>query len=200
METLRKNAPASNTQVTDEELAALEEDFPLQAKIVRRQREIEARLANAPAPAPSSTPEFEAPSYDPAVQEVIDSVPQLVAWQYDPASQEKFQRAVSYDKALMVDPDWMGRTVAERFTEAARRTEAALAPAAAPAATPSAAPAAPAAPAASRLDPAQVVAGLATEVPKSISDFKGGAPATTPPSVNYAQMSDEAIMASLPAS
>lgn len=188
------NGPVS-TAISDEELAQLEEDFPLQAKIVRRQRELEQKLAQQPAAAPAST-EFEPLSYDPAVQEVIDSVPQLVAWQYDPAAQDKFDRAISYDKALVLDPDWKDKTAAERFAEAARRTEAALAPAPQP---PSGAPAPAAAPAAARTDPATVIANAPVEGPKGISDFRGGAPASLTPAPNYAGMSDEAIMASLPA-
>lgn len=187
---LRQGKTAVDTQVTDAELAQLEEDFPLQAKIVRKQREIEQQLQQQQAAA-QPAPGFEAPSYDPAVQEVIDSVPQLVNWQYDPAAQDKFARAIEYDKALVIDPDWAAKPIAERFAEAARRTEAALAPA-------SLTPAPIAAPAAARLDPATVIANAPAAGPKGISDFRGGAPAS-PPSINYAGMSDEAIMASLPA-
>lgn len=191
VEAARQGKPAQDTQVTDAELAQLEEDFPLQAKIVRRQREIEQQLQQQQATAQPS-PEFEAPSYDPAVQDVIDSVPQLVGWQYDPAAQDKFARAIEYDKALAIDPDWAAKPIAERFTEAARRTEAALAPSLPTPTPPSAAPAA------ARLDPATVIANAPAAGPKGISDFRGGAPASLP-SVNYAGMSDEAIMASLPA-
>lgn len=190
VEAIRQGTAPVDTQVTDAELAQLEEDFPLQAKIVRRQREIEQQLQQQQAAAQPS-PGFEAPSYDPAVQDVIDSVPQLVGWQYDPAAQDKFARAIEYDKALAIDPDWAAKPIAERFTEAARRTEAALAPSL-PTPTPFAAPAA------ARLDPATVIANAPAAGPKGISDFRGGAPAN-PPSVNYAGMSDEAIMASLPA-
>lgn len=194
LEDLKAGKGPVNTDISDEELAQLEEDFPLQAKIVHRQRELEQKLAQQPA-APAST-EFEPLSYDPAVQEVIDSVPQLVAWQFDPAAQDKFERAISYDKALVLDPDWKDKSAAERFAEAARRTEAALAPAPP---TPSGAPAPAAAPAAQRTDPAAVVAAAPVEGPKGISDFRGGAPASLTPAPNYAGMSDEAIMASLPA-
>jgi len=181
-----KAAPDANTSVTDAELAELDADFPLQAKIVRRQREIEAQLMQAK---PQVQAEFEAPSYDPGIQEVIDGVPDLVAWQYDPAQQDKFFRAVEYDKALSVDPDWRDRDFTERFAEAARRSKAALSPS-------SAAPAA-AAPAAPRTNPAAVIAAAPVQGPKGISDFRGGAPANTQ-TVNYQGMSDEQIMASLP--
>jgi len=190
-EALRQGKAPVDTSISDEELAILDQDFPLQAKIVRRQRELEQQLAQTAA-INAPEPEFEPLSYDPEVQEVIDTVPDLVAWQYDPASQDKFARAIQYDKALAVDPDWQGRSASERFAEAARRTQAALAPA-----TP-AAPAAPAVPAAKpRLDATQVIENAPVEGPKGISDFRGGASAT-PPSVNYKGMTDEQIMASLP--
>lgn len=192
---LKARNPQPDTAISDAELAQLEEDFPLQAKIVRQQRELERRLAVQPAPRQAAT-EFEPLSYDPVVQDVIDGVPQLVAWQYDPAAQDKFGRAIEYDKALALDPDWANKPMAERFTEAARRVEAALGskPAASP--TPSAAPAA-AAPA-TRIDPAAAIAAAPAAGPKGISDFRGGAPAN-PPVTNYAGMTDEQIMASLPA-
>jgi len=192
-EALRQGKPASavDTSITDEELATLEEDFPLQAKIVRQQRALQEQLAaNAASQStPTATDEFEPLVYDPAVQEVIDGVPELVAWQYDPTAQDKFLRAIEYDKALAVDPDWKDRNVSDRFTEAARRAKAALSTApldAAPAAPP-------------RQDPATVIANAQVQGPKGISDFRGGAPAT-PPSNNYSGMTDEQIMASLPAS
>lgn len=186
-ETLKQHQPVADTQVSDAELAQLEEDFPLQAKIVRRQREIDEQLKQTARVAPPGPVEFEPLGYDAPVQDAIDSVPDLLAWQYDPAAQDKFARAIDYDKALLADPDWKARTIAERFAEAARRTNAAFTVAATPSA----------AAAATRLDPAQVIAAAPVEGPKGISDFRGGAPANTS-TTNYSQMSDEAIMASLP--
>lgn len=179
-----------DTNITDEELADLDANFPLQAKVVRKQRELEEKIAKA-APAPAPSAEFVPVTYSPEVQAVIDEVPDLLAWQMDPNGQANFDRAVEYDKALMVDPDWKSRPPVERFAEAARRTKAAATPAPAPAATP-------AAPAAPRLDPAAALAAAPQEGPKGISDFRGGAPGTEP-SLDYSKMSDEAIMASLPA-
>ena len=185
------NAPVMDTSVTDAELAELDIDFPLQAKVVRRQRALEEQLNQTrAASAPTAQPEFEPNSYDSAVQDVIDEVPELQAWQYNAAEQVKFQRAIDYDRALQMDPDWQGKPLAERFTEAVRRTNAALKPATTPV---SAAPGTP------RKNPADVIANLPVEGPKGISDFRGGAPSTAP-TTNYANMSDEAIMASLPVS
>lgn len=184
-EALKQGKGPVDTSITDAELAELEADFPLQAKIVRRQREIEQQLAQAK-PEPGHA-EFEPISYDPDVQEAIDGVPDLLAWQHDPAAQDKFARAIEYDKSLLLDPDWQDRDIAERFTEAVRRTKAALSPS-----LPT-----PAAPAAPRTDPAAVIAAAPSTGPKGISDFRGGAPGNAP-TVNYQGMSDEQIMASLP--
>ena len=191
-EALKAGKGPVSTSITDEELAVLEVDFPIQAKIVRKQRELEQQVAQAK-PAPQhQQQEFEPASYDPAVQELIDSVPDLVAWQYDPTAQDKFARAIEYDRALQVDPDWRGKSLPERFAEAARRTKEALARSA-PTPTPSAA-----APAAPQKDPAEVIAAAPSTGPKGISDFRGGAPANAPVR-NYTGMTDEQIMASLPA-
>jgi hypothetical protein len=185
-------APVNNT-ITDAELEELERDFPAQAKIARQQRDLQEQLSRlTPAPA---QPEFVPVTYDPAIQEVIDGIPDLLAWQYDPQAQDKFQRAVAYDRALQNDPDWAGKSFQERFTEAAERTKRAFAPAStAPTpTTPSAAPAA-----APRNDPAKVIEQAPVEGPKGISDFRGGAPGNAP-SLDYRRMTDEQIMASLPA-
>jgi hypothetical protein len=185
-EALKQGKPtAVDTSITDEELAQLEADFPVQAKIVRKQREIDEQLARAAIQSePKEPQEFEPLSYKPEVQEVIDSVPDLLAWQNDPESQDKFLRAIDYDKALSVDPDWKDRPFNERFAEAAARTKKAFGIAATPRQEP-------------QKDPAAVVASAQVQGPKGISDFRGGTQAT-PPTINYRGMSDEEIMASLP--
>lgn len=157
------------------------------AKVARAQRELERKAT--PAPTPAAAAEFDAPSYAPEVQELIDGVPDLVAWQYDPASQDRFARAIQYDQALSVDPDWKDKPLAARFEEAARRTRAVFDPAT---------PTPPAAPAAPRPTAAEVIAATPTEGPKGISDFRGG-PADAP-ARDYSRMTDEQIMASLPVS
>lgn len=191
-EALKQGKGPVDTAITDEELAVLETDFPLQAKIVKQQRELERQIAEAkPAQAPQT--DFVPASYDPDVQSLIDDNPDLVAWQYDPNAQDKFARAIAYDRALQADPDWRGKTLAERFVEAAARTKVAFgaAPAAVPTPTPQAAPAA------TRTDPAAVIAAAPSTGPKGISDFRGGVNGQAP-TVDYRGMSDEQIMASLP--
>ena len=190
LEALRQGKAPVDTRITEDELAELERDFPLQAKVVRQQRALEEQLAARVAPSQQTQQqaEFQPVVYDPTVQEVIDSVPDLLNWQYDPNAQDKFQRAIEYDKALSADPDWRNRPANERFEEAARRTREAFAPAPSP--SPSAAAAAP------RLDPAKAIESAPVQGPKGISDFRGGAPASAP-ALDYTRMSDEAVMASL---
>lgn len=183
LEQARQGKGAQNDEISDEELADLEANFPTQAKAVREVRAIKAQIESLKPALPADT-EFEPVNYPPEVQAVIDEVPSLLAWQHDPKAQDKFARAIEYDKALLIDPDWKDKTASERFTEAARRT-AALTPAA-----PATAPASP------RLDPAAVIAAAPVATPGGISDFNGGAPPNqTRP--NYAALSDEAIISSL---
>lgn len=170
-------AQTTSTDISDEELAQMEIDFPLQAKLVRKQREQEQELAALRQRA-APQPEFEPVLYDPDVQEIIDSVPDLVAWQYDPQAQDKFIRAIEHDKLLLTKPEWQGKPDAERFAEAARLVKAETTPA-------------------TRIDTAQLVANLPTQQPRQISDFRGGArPDQTLP--DYTKMTDDQIMASLP--
>ena len=188
LEQARKDQPTSSNVVSDEELEQLEQDFPVQAKLVRRQRELEQQIAETRSAAPPPSPEFEALSYPPQVQEVIDSVPDLLAWQYDANAQDKFQRAIAYDNALRHDPDWKDKSPAERFAEAAERTKRAFGSAPAPAPTP--------APSPSAAPAAAAIAAAPASGPKGISDFRGGGPAN-PTQLDYSQMSDEEVIASL---
>lgn len=191
-EALKAGKAPVDTSITDDELAELEVDFPIQAKIVRKQREIDQHIAKEKTA--QQHEEFVPASYDPTVQELIDSVPDLLAWQYDPMAQDKFARAIEYDRALQADPDWRGKPMSERFEEAAKRTKVAFG--AAPIATPTPSASAQAAP---QKDPAAVIADAPSIGPKGISDFRGGAPANAP-ALNYTGMTDEQIMASLPMS
>lgn len=191
LEEARKAAPSAGAStsvadMTEEQLAELEENFPIQAQLVREVRELRKTQAAAAAPAPAATPEWEAPAFAPQVQEVIDQVGSLQAWQYSQADQPKFQMAVEFDQSLMHDPVWKHKPVVERFAEAARRTQEAFA-AKAPAAS---------APAPTRQDPNAVIAAAATRTPAGIGDFRGGGPASAP-ALDFSKLSDEQILHSL---
>lgn len=185
-EALKNGQPTSDgLELTDVELEELRTDYPAQYKVAMAARQLQDHLKKQQRQPDPVQEDFEPPRYDPAVQEVIDQVPQLQAWQYDAGSQDKFARAIEYDKALVVDPDWKDKPAAARFTEAARRAAQAFTPA------PSAAPAAP------RQNPADAIAAAPTDEPKGLSDLRGGGPASAP-ALDYARMTDAEIMASLP--
>ena len=195
-EALKAGKGHVSNEITDAEIDQLEEDFPLQAKLARETRDLKRRLDEQQRPIEQAATEFAAWIFPPQVQELIDAVPKLLEWQYDPAAQDKFERAVDYDKSLIVDPDWKDKSPAERFNEAVRRTEAALSPNSNPSAAQAAVPAA--ASLAARIDPAAAVAAALPAGPQGISDFRGGAPAATTTGPNFKGMTDEQIMASLP--
>jgi hypothetical protein len=172
--------------MTDEQLAEVEENFPLQAAAVREIRALKAtvqRLEQTAKPAAPSETEWEAPTFDPRVQDVIDQVPTLLAWQYSKADQDKFALATDFDASLLHDPVWKSKTPVERFQEAVRRTEQHLG------VSSTAAPPA-------RQDPAAVIAAAPSQAPAGVSDFRGGGPAQ-PPTLDYSRMTNEQILASL---
>lgn len=179
LEALKAGKAPQSAELSDADLAQMEEDFPLQAELIKNQRALQEevnRLRSVVKP-----PEWQPPSYGPDVQEHIDAVPELLAWQHDQAAQPKFAAAIEHDKVLEVSPEWQGRPVAERFAEAARLAKLSFTQV----------------PPTPRIDPAAAIANAPLAQPKGISDFRGGGPANAP-ATDYRRMSDEAIMASLP--
>lgn len=195
-EALRQGKATGNDteDLTDEEIAEIEDSFPLQAKVAKQNRQLKAqieetrRLIHQQQQEPSG---FQPPAYAPEVQEVIDTVPDLLAWQHSEADQDKFAMATEFDTSLKAHPLWKSKSLSERFAEAARLTREATGAAAPAAPSPSAAPAAP------RTDPASVIANAPVQGPKGVGDFRGGGPATAP-AIDYRRMSDQDILASLP--
>jgi hypothetical protein len=185
-------APAADPNdplaMTEEQIAELEENFPTQAALVRSVRQLSAQVQQtqrAAAPAPAADSQWEPPVAPAAVQEVIDQVPTLLQWQVTEGDQPKFQMAVEYDTSLLADPLWKNRPAVERFSEAVRRTEAALASQAA------------ASPATQRQDPNAVIAATPAAQPSGVSDFRGGGPASAP-AIDFSRMTDEQILSALP--
>ena len=173
---LKAGKTPTTTHVTDEEMAELQENFPVAAKLAQEVRELKSKLTTQ-GEAPKD--DFEPVRYDPDTQEVIDSVPDLVNWQYDPSAQQRFHAAIEMDKYLLTLPDWKDKPLNERLVEVTRRVKNDVPPGE------------------PRRDPAQVIAGLPTSGPQRISDFQGGAaPNKTTP--DYSKMSDEEVIASLP--
>ena len=164
--------------VTDEEMAELEENFPVAAKLAREVANLKAKLqATTQAQPPEDS--FEPVRYDPEIQEVIDSVPELVNWQFDPTQQQRFHAAIEMDKYLLTLPDWKDKPLNERLAEVTSRVKRDVSPGE------------------PRRNPNDVINGLPTQGAQRISDFKGGMqPDKSTP--DYSRMSDEEIIASLP--
>ena len=194
-------AQAADGQFTQEELEEMRENFPLQYKAVMAtqatQRQLEEMRAQIASQGGSQQQGFTPAQYEPDVQMVIDQVPELVELQYDPAQQQVFAKAIAYDDALLVDPDWKDKPDVQRLAEAARRAKASFAAAAPAPASSAAAAATPAAPAATRQDPAAVIAKAPVEGPKGIGDLRGGATGNAIVQPDFRNMTEDQIFASL---
>lgn len=109
-----KATPAGE-ELTEEEVAAAERDFPEHGKKLRaafdRIQELEK---HRPKDEPAGDDD---PAEDP-VQEAIDQVPLLLEWQTSDA--ELFARAQEVDAVLAKSPKWKDKSAVERFTEVAR--------------------------------------------------------------------------------
>jgi hypothetical protein len=105
--------------MSDEELAALSEDFPSVGKAFSRLiGEIDAlKQSQSKAAAPVNDGRSE-------VQIAFDSIPELVTWKA--VDQDRLDYAVAKDVELMADPLWKSKPVRERFLEAVRRTSSAF--------------------------------------------------------------------------
>lgn len=168
-------------EVTEEDVADMEANFPEQGKKMRAL--FEAAKAT---PKPAADPAPAAEDGDDPVQDAIDQVPLLLDWQHgDP---EKFSRAVEHDAVLVKSPKWAGKPAVERFAEAARRTaeeydiEFPTTQRSSSTAAPTAAPKSAAVQAAQR------------KPPESLSDFKGGSVADHA-SMDVAKASPQALLA-----
>jgi len=101
-------------EVTEDDVAQMEEDFPEQGRKMRMLFE-RAKAAQTEPAATASTREDEG---DDPVQDAIDQVPLLVGWQANDA--EKFARAQEHDAVLINSPKWANKSAVERFTEVAK--------------------------------------------------------------------------------
>jgi hypothetical protein len=197
LEQMRQKLPEGTRDANgDPDMEALEADFPGIAAVVKRQQQEIERLkgaTQAPASQAAQETEFTPPALQPAVQEVVDEIPQLLALQHN-ADQTGWQLAVKYEASLRNDPDWDGRTDAERFAEAARRATAKLA--ATPAASQPSSSTPPVDTAAQARAAAAAKAAQATRrTPESLSDFGGGGTeATTDNLSRYARMTDDQVL------
>lgn len=177
--TSEAQAQAAAAQISDEELAELEADMPVVAKLVKGYRELQAKVEQAPAPAPAAA----APAVD-DVQPLIDNQPLLARWQAKGGAM--WAEAIQRDAELKDDPAWAAKPVAERFAEVERQlaTEYGIpVPAAATPNPPTPAPA-----------PKPTPAAAAAPITPTLSDFNGTPTAVVDPMASMApgQMVDAA--------
>lgn len=170
----KKPTTAEGEDLTPEQLAEIETDFPalapLVAKVKRDSEELKAM--RKPAAAPAASQEAEDTS-DP-LQDAIDSVPLLAEWQA--SKDEKWERAKAIDRALEGSPKWKGKPLEDRFAHVARQVagefDIPVDDEPAPDTTSTNKPPAKA----GKQPPEKVIQAAARTAPNTLSDFKGGAP------------------------
>jgi len=112
--------------LSDEELAALAEDSPTLAKILKAQQDHIAQqdeaIRNLATHATQQIVDAETEAKS-EVQAAIDSNPVLSAWQVD-ADQSRWDEAARLDKALRESPLWRNKSFDERFAKVVELTKA----------------------------------------------------------------------------
>ena len=112
--------------LSDEELAALAEDSPTLAKILKAQQGTITRLNEKINAVTTKTEQHEVEARTEAanaVQEAIDANPILAAWQVD-EDQSRWNEAARMDRALRESPSWSGKSFNERFVKVVELTKA----------------------------------------------------------------------------
>ncbi|MNF21022.1 hypothetical protein D3C84_15500 [compost metagenome] len=111
------NPDVDPDDVSQEELAQLAQDYPDLGKSIKAIASKLQRLEQQAAPQqvpPASNP----------VQAALQAVPDLMNWREK--DQDRFDFAIIVDEKLQADPAWQGKSLDERFAEAARRTKLAF--------------------------------------------------------------------------
>ncbi|MCH7373793.1 hypothetical protein MM182_00085 [Aeromonas sp. MR19] len=111
------NPDADPDQLNQDEVEQLAKDFPeigkAMAAMARKIQQLEQPVVVQPVQ----------PVADP-VQAALQAVPDLIDWR--DKDQDRFDFAIIVDEKLQVDPAWQGKSLDERFAEAARRTKLAF--------------------------------------------------------------------------
>lgn len=111
------NPDVDPDDISQEELEQLAQDYPDLGKsiaaIARKLQKLEPQVA----------PQQVQPTLNP-VQAALQAVPDLVSWREK--DQDRFDFAIIVDEKLQADPTWQGKSLDERFAEAARRTKLAF--------------------------------------------------------------------------
>ncbi|WP_393936664.1 hypothetical protein [Aeromonas rivipollensis] len=111
------NPDVDPDDISQEELDQLAQDYPDLGKsiaaIARKLQKLE----------PQAAPQQVQPTTNP-VQAALQAVPDLMNWREK--DQDRFDFAIIVDEKLQADPAWQGKSLDERFAEAARRTKLAF--------------------------------------------------------------------------
>ncbi|MBS2781735.1 hypothetical protein [Aeromonas salmonicida] len=110
------NPDADPDQFDLKEVEQLAQDYPEIGKALTSMANKIHRLEQ-----PSAQPVQPAPN---PVQAALQAVPDLVDWREK--DQDRFDFAIIVDEKLQADPAWQGKSLDERFAEAARRTKLAF--------------------------------------------------------------------------
>lgn len=111
------NPDVDPDDISQEELAQLAQDYPDLGKSIAAIASKLQRLEQQAAPRQVQ------PTLNP-VQAALQAVPDLVSWREK--DQDRFDFAIIVDEKLQADPAWQGKSLDERFAEAARRTKLAF--------------------------------------------------------------------------
>lgn len=179
---------SQNDDITDEELADLEGDFPLVAKAVRVVKASKVAAPQPKADEPQVDPEFVPRKFVAETQELLDGNDDALAWQNDP-DQLKFDLLDTTVATLLRLPKFKGQLSAELIDEAVRRVHLDLKADEEPPPKPK-----------QRKDPEQELKNAAPRGPRSISDVPGASGATDDSaarSARFSRMSDEDVLQEL---
>ncbi|WP_279449575.1 hypothetical protein [Aeromonas hydrophila] len=108
------NPDAEPDQLSQDEVDQLAKDFPEIGKAMAAMARKIQLLEQPAVVQPAANP----------VQAALQAVPDLMSWR--DKDQDRFDFAIIVDEKLQVDPAWQGKSLDERFAEAARRTKLAF--------------------------------------------------------------------------
>lgn len=177
IEDLKAGKSKTSDELTEDDVKAMEDDFPEQGRKLRtayeRSKELEAKAPKAAA---------QEEDFDDPLQEAIDQIPMLVGWQHE--DPEKFARAQAIDAALTGSPKWRDKPVVERFAFVAKQV-----------ADEYDIPMQEEKPSNTRPsnDPKRAIENASRGKPNTLSDFKGGA-SPDHGRVNYEKMSPASML------
>lgn len=163
------------SDLSNEDLEALKEDFPTVYKAVMASMAAAKALESKLQPVEESVRNAEANearSAQETVQDAIDSVPKMAHIQASNA--EAFELAKQFDAMLRVQSAWADKPLAERFNKVTEMVEAALGPIDLPGGKPTSQQSAESLKAAAKVKADAAARASRTNVPTSLSEFPVG--------------------------